>query len=259
MRYSILFFIIIGCSTNEQKDSKEDNLDEMAQRNNDSSLTIEEKYEFENLQIRFDRPIKFASTKNIAIPIIYEEIERDKMDYERTHFNVAVLSDTGSTPLLIFNDPVEISHIETIERRLLTRLETYDYNDDYYYNEDDEDEVVNLLDINPVFESLIFITVKRYCNPEYDCKVLYIYDLKNLKLYQLNDDQSDFISWTSINDDSKIMVKYHIDNNHDNKLDDKDDENFMIYDLNSHSVSPPVFDIDALRLMKLNLVKSKKE
>jgi hypothetical protein len=259
IRYFLLIvpLILTACNSGSPAEKPaEDNLDEMALRNTDSSLTTQEKYEYENLQIQFDNPINFASTKNVALPIIYEEIERDKMDYDRIHFNIAVLTDTSSIPFMIFSNPVEITSIETVERQL-AKAETYDYDNDYYYDEDDDNTGVSKKTTHPAFNSLLFIKVKTACSKDYSCTILYLYDLQNLKLYQLNEDGTDFISWESINNEAKIMVKYHLDNNHDNKLDDKDDHNIQIYDLNTHTLHPSIFDIETLRKMKLSLVKSK--
>jgi hypothetical protein len=260
-RYLIPFalFLFTACNSGTVlQQPKEDNLDEMASRNTDSDLSTQEKYEYENLQIQFDDPINFASTKNVAIPIIYEEIERDKMDYDRIHFNIAILTDTTSEPFLIFPNPVEITSIETVERQITYKVETHDFDSDYYYDdEDDNNEGPQEEYTHPAFNSLLFIKVKTPCSNEYSCTILYLYDLKNLKLYQLNEDGTDFISWESINNEAKIMVKYHVDNNHDNQLDDKDDQNMQLYDLKTHTLSPSVFDIEMLRKMKLNLVKSK--
>ncbi|MBK7128406.1 MAG: hypothetical protein IPM74_00290 [Crocinitomicaceae bacterium] len=254
---TLLAFVLLACNNQNKTTSGSDNLDEMVERNTDTSLSEKEKYEYENLQIQFDKPIHFASTKNVALPLIYEEIERDKLDYEFVHFNIAVLTDTSTKPMLIFESPVEIITIETVERSITNDLETFNYSDDYYYENDEDDVQQNSSIVHPAFNSLLFIQVKKPTNNNYTCTTLYLYDLKILQLYQLTEDGTDFISWKSIHNDSKIIITYHIDNNHDNELNDKDDQNMCIYDLKTHALSAPIFDIEMLREMKLNLVKSK--
>lgn len=250
--------VLIACNNQNKTTSDSDKLDEMVERNTDTSLSEKEKYEYENLQIQFDKPIHFASTKNVALPLIYEEIERDKLDYEFVHFNIAVLTDTSTKPMLIFETPVEIITIETVERSITNDLKIFNYSDDYYQYDDDENNNQHSSQVaHPAFNSLLFIQVKKPTNNSYTCTTLYLYDLQNLHLYQLTEDGTDFISWKSIHNDSKIMITYHIDNNHDNELNDKDDENMCIYDLKTHALSAPVFDLEKLREMKLNLVESK--
>ncbi len=242
----ILLLIFVACnSVPPVQTPVEDNLDELVDRNEDTALTVQEKYETENLKIEFENPIVFASTENIAIPIIYDETERDKMDYVRTYFNVAIITKNSENPQMAFPEPVNISEITTVENRIMGFADDYEN----YSLQDSE---------NSPYASLIFMDVQEPYGKNSNRTRLFIYNLQSLALTEVSSKGYHVSSWRILNELGQLFLTIQKDSNQDGEIDDKDDSNISIYTIGqSQTQMEPIFDLERLKKMKLEVVKSK--
>ena len=244
--------LFVSCQASSSSNNDDDNLDEKVAQNTDSTLNRDEKYAFENLLIEFDEAIVFNSTNNIAIPLIYDEVERDKLDYERTFFNLAIITDTSSTPIMAFPHPIVIKDVLTIEPD--AKIDAH-YHNDYY---DEGDDQYASTEQNEVYNGLIFLeTNESYSDDDQHYQDLWVYNLKDLSLRQLNPNATQVIDWDAIGFSGKILVHYLTDSDQDGLFnEEKDDHNMCIYDVTDQSNSGTLFDLQFLKEMKSQVVKS---
>lgn len=238
--------LLVACDTEEVKQTPvEDNLDELVNRNDDTTLTIQEKYETENLRIEFEYPIVFASTENIAIPIIYDETSRDKMSFDRTYFNIAVIVPNSKDPVMVFNDPVNIIKVGNVEPKTFNHTNNYQSNL-FQYSEESP------------YRSMLFIEVENTIGKSSKRKSLFIYNLRTLKLDTVTPEDLHLNEWHVLNNKGEIYMKMQTDSNEDGEINEQDDENIFIYNVSQPDQKiRPIFNLEILKKMKQEVVKSK--
>jgi hypothetical protein len=211
--------------------------------NQDSTLTIEERIKKENIRIEFDRPIAFASTNNIAIPLIFGQKYLDKGLVENEYYNILVLTPEKPEGELVFEKSSLIRKIVTLE----TRAEI-DVGNDYY---DSEEKVYS-----KEFNSLLFIEKVSPDSVNGGEVLLYVYDLQQMKLFQLSPDHYDLVSWYPVDGKSTVIVSCMTDNYRDGHYDWRDDVKIFMTDIKSGVISEKKFDEDKLKRMQYGVKRN---
>lgn len=183
---------------------------------NKDSLALLEKIKIENTTVGFDMPIAFASTKNIAIPLLFDQ-DVDKGVSETTYYNLLVISPGDSLGRLVFAQSDVIESITTFEKRKQIDVE------DFYY---DEDERM----FSDDFNSMLFLVMRKATGEYKPYKVLYAYNLANEQLSQLSPDNYNLESWYPIDGTSTLVINCQSDDNRDNRFDIKDDSKIFLAD-----------------------------
>jgi hypothetical protein len=249
--FSAFLCILISCNnhpdSNNQTsntDYEEDELEIAVANNSDTTLNEADKYKWENTKIEFGTPIVLRSTENVAIPIILENTYRGKMADEYNYFNIAIIDGSNQFKKFLFDESVVIQTMSTLES------EMQEFGEYYYDGDDAEAEVPEL------YKSLILMRVSKYVDGEISsAERLFVYNLEEDMLTQLTPDAYDVRSWRVYRDVSKIIIRVAPDTNKNNEFDNNDRENIIIVDPNKPETKHPLFNLDELAKIKLQVLE----
>ncbi len=239
----LLLPLFIGCGhdTNKNNSIEEKNLVRDVSNNKDTSMSFRDKIKFENIDVGYSEPIAFASTNNIAIPLMLREKYIEKSETENHFYNIIVFSPSDSIGKLVFQESSIITKITTFEKSIVVN----DYKH-YYYEEN------NKL-FSEIFNSLLFIEKKVN-----EFNVLYVYDLNHDILKQLSPYNYNLVSWYPLNGKTLIIMNCQLDDNNNGYFDKKDNERIFTIDFkNGVSSIEKKINISALKEIKGKLNEDK--
>jgi hypothetical protein len=232
--------LFIGCGNDTKKEtaSEKKKLYEAVSNNKDTSLTVQDKIKIENINVGFDVPITFASTNNIAIPLILNEKYFDKGMQINEFYDILVISPTDSFGKLVFKEPGIIKKITTFDKRVMIDIEDGNYEDEKKPFSKD-------------FNSLLFIEKQSSSKNNKGNIVLFVYDLSQNLLKKLSPDNYNLVKWYPLDGRSTIIMTCQFDDNNDGKYNSMDDERIFVADFKKGSSAvEKKIDINKLKELK---------
>lgn len=237
--FPLCFLIFLGCNQGDRE-----GLDRAVANNTDSTLSKETKYYLENTKIEFGSPITFDSIDNILIPIIFDQKYTDKRMPKQSFFNIALIDSTDRVKKLLFEESVVIEGIKTL---------TYTSSGKFY--EAREYVEKNISNFAYVDNYLLLLNVWKYKDRKKDYRRLFVYDVKNDRLQQLSPEDGNVTDFHIFDKQSKILITYQFDSDKNDIFNEKDDENMVIVDPKSKPVHQPLFDLDKLKEIKMQVAE----
>lgn len=194
----------------------------------------------------FGRPIAFASTNNIAIPIILLVRPQEKNESETYYMNIAVMNDENSEARKVFDQSQIIKSITTFEKRV--------EKEDYEFDNEEEKSVAGT---PKTINSLLFIDQVSCAECDGAFQKLYVYNLRVNVLKQLSPDGFSVSSWYMLKENGKVVMKCIADNNKDGEFSEDEEEVMFVSDFNKPDSKPIRMgvDVDKLKKQRTRLLK----
>jgi hypothetical protein len=245
---SSFIFLFLSCSKQQPAppiDSNKKALAEATIANDDSTLNLKDKAQFENIQIKASEPIAMASSNNVAVPILLEERYEDKGFPDHSFVNISIVLENESKAKLLFHQTMVIKHIQVFEPQVESVVTR-----DNFYPPDESDSIYNRTWPRE-FEGLIFFEACRFQNKKCDYQRLYCYDLKNDRLRQLSPENADVMEYRFFKGTSRVLITYSLDNNQDGVFGELEDQNISLVDFRSTtSQATLLLPLDSLKEFK---------
>lgn len=230
-------------TNSDNKNAESSELEQRVENNDDSTLSESDKYKWENTKVEFGKPIVLKSTKNIAIPIILEDIYKDKLTTEHRYFNIAIIDEFNALKKMLFDKSVVIHDLFTIENPVHEYDRYYDEGKDQIFSDD--------------YNSLLFMEVAAFTEgKKSDMKRLYVYDLEKDVLNPLTPNHYDVKSWRIYKGISRMIIRIAADTDKNGVYDEKDTENVVMVDPNEPNELLPLFDTEALKEVKYKVLEA---
>lgn len=240
---SLVLAFFSACNPSADEKSKGELSIKKTNVSDNKNLVIEED---DSDMLPFGRPIAFASTNNIAVPIILLVKSQEKDESDTCYMNIAVMNDGNSQARMVFDQPQIIKSITTFEKRV--------EKGQYEFDEDEEKSVA----ITPkTISSLLFIDQVSCAECDGALQKLFVYNLKYNVLKQLSPDSLSVSSWFMLKENGKVVMKCIADNNKDGEFSEDEEEVVFVSDFNKPN-SKPIrmgFDVAKLKKQRTRLLK----
>lgn len=231
--FFLLLFItlFVACNPNDIVKNK----GELKTKNNIVNDEIDSN-EIESDNLIFDQPIAFASTNNIAIPLILLVKPQEKYDSDTYYMNIAVINDGSSEAKMVFNQSQIIESIRTFEKRIDGSVEEYDDN--------------HATSATKTVNSLLFIEQVNCAECDGAHKKLFVYNLKSNVLKQLSPEDFSVSNWHIIKENAKVVMNCIVDANKDGEYTEDEEEVVFVCDFLKANSTPIKMGIDVEKLKK---------